>query len=255
MCDKAKKNAVDKIKNNIKTIAANPTVDNVNKYNSVVLGLHNYYKIATLVNLDFVDIAFTVNKSLDCRTKNIRNKHGTITSTYLKFYGQYNWKKRFIANMILFPIAGIKFTMPRIFPKDWNRYTPEGRLFIHQRLKMDMHTVYYLLENSNQNKSVEFNDNRISLFIAQQGKCQVSGENLSKDNMEVHHVTPLSLGGNDNYKNLVIVTKETHKLIHATRRETIFHYLPSVLKKERSLEKLNKLRALAGNSEIETNYC
>ena len=255
MCDKAKKSAVDKLKNNIKTIAVNPTVDNVNKYNSVVLGLHNYYKIATLVNLDFVDIAFTVNKSLDCRTKNIRNKHGTITSTYLKFYGQYNWKKRFIANMILFPIAGIKFTMPRIFPKDWNRYTPEGRLFIHQRLKMDMHIVYYLLENSNPNKSVEFNDNRISLFIAQQGKCHVSGENLSKANMEVHHVTPLSLGGNDNYKNLVIVTKETHKLIHATRRETIFHYLPSVLKKERSLEKLNKLRALAGNSEIEPNYC
>ena len=63
-------NAVDKLKNNIKTIAANPTVDNVNKYNSVVLGLHNYYKIATLVNLDFVDIAFTVNKVLIVKNQN-----------------------------------------------------------------------------------------------------------------------------------------------------------------------------------------
>lgn len=49
--------------------------------------------------------------------------------------------------------------------------------------------------------------------------------------MEVHHVTPLSLGGNDIYKNFVIVTKETHKLIYTTKRETILHYLPLVLKK------------------------
>lgn len=40
MCDKAKKNVVDKLKSNIKKVVANPTVDNVNKYNSVFVGFH-----------------------------------------------------------------------------------------------------------------------------------------------------------------------------------------------------------------------
>lgn len=254
MCDKAKEKAIKKIKNQIKTIAKEPTVNNVNKYNAIVLGLHNYYKIATLVNLDFIEIAYITNKSLDCRTKRKCQKNGTITSTYLKFYKQYNWKKRFIANTILFPLGGIKWSMARMCPQDQNRYTEQGRLKIHQRLKMDMKMVHYLLENPSPDRSIEFNDNRISLFVAQRGKCHISGSELTKENMEVHHIQPLSLSGNDRYTNLIYITKDVHKLIHAKEKKTIQKYRKKTNLDSEMLIRLNTLRILSGNNEIEINY-
>ncbi|HEL9061202.1 TPA: group II intron reverse transcriptase/maturase [Listeria monocytogenes] len=254
MCAKAKEKAINKIKNQIKTIAKEPTVKNVNKYNAIVLGLHNYYKIATLVNLDFIEIAYITNKSLDCRTKRKCQKNGTITSTYLKFYKQYNWKKRFIANTILFPLGGIKWSMARMYPQDQNRYTEQGRMKIHQRLKMDMKMVHYLLENPSPDRSIEFNDNRISLFVAQRGKCHISGSELTKENMEVHHIQPLSLGGDDRYTNLIYITKDVHKLIHAKEKKTIQKYRKKTNLDSEMLIRLNTLRILSGNNEIEINY-
>jgi len=43
---------------------------------------------------------------------------------------------------------------------------------------------------------------------------------LGKD-MELHHIIPMSKGGNDNYDNLILITNEEHRLIHATEAKTI----------------------------------
>ncbi len=252
--DKAKENAINKLRKQIKVFTKEPTVENVNKYNSIVLGLHNYYKIATLVNLDFVDIAYIVNKSLDCRTKRIRQRNGTITRTYQKFYKQYNWKKRFVANIILFPINGIKWKMARMFSQDRNRYTKQGRIKIHQSLKMDMTVVHYLLKNPNPHRSVEYNDNRISLFVSQNGKCHITGTELTIENMKVHYIKPPSLGGNDRYTNLIYVTKNVDILIHSTENEKIQKYMKQINLNSEMLVRLNTLRTLSGNNEIKINY-
>lgn len=252
--DKAKENAINKLRKQIKAFTKEPTVENVNKYNSIVLGLHNYYKIATLVNLDFVDIAYIVNKSLDCRTKRIRQRNGTITRTYQKFYKQYNWKKRFVANIILFPINGIKWKMARMFSQDRNRYTKQGRIKIHQSLKMDMTVVHYLLKNPNPHRSVEYNDNRISLFVSQNGKCHITGTELTIENMKVHYIKPPSLSGNDRYTNLIYVTKNVDILIHSTENEKIQKYIKQINLNPEMLVRLNTLRTLSGNNEIKINY-
>ena len=68
--------------------------------------------------------------------------------------------------------------------------------------------------------------------------------------MEVHHVVPKSQGGNDNYSNLIYITKDVHKLIHATQLETINKYLKYLPTDKVTLEKLNKFRTKAGNFEI-----
>ena len=68
--------------------------------------------------------------------------------------------------------------------------------------------------------------------------------------MEVHHKTPKHLGGKDEYRNLVYVTFDVHKLIHATTQETIEKYLLKLKKLPVDLERLNKLRILVGNCEI-----
>ncbi|WP_171691426.1 glycoside hydrolase family 38 N-terminal domain-containing protein [Paenibacillus germinis] len=52
------------------------------------------------------------------------------------------------------------------------------------------------------------------------------------------------LGGKDDFKNLVIVHKDIHRLIHATQQETIQKYLHYFSLNSMQLRKLNQLRSL-----------
>ena len=98
--------------------------------------------------------------------------------------------------------------------------------------------------------SVEFNDNRLSLFVAQYGKCAVTGIKLEIDNIHCHHKTPRSLGGGDEYKNLVILHKEVHRLIHASTTASIKRYIESLELNESKIEKVNSLRIKAQREPI-----
>jgi len=110
--------------------------------------------------------------------------------------------------------------------------------------------IKYLIENPIQGQSIEYNDNRISLYIGQLGKCAITKEELGIENMQCHHILPRSQGGLDNYNNLVLVTKEVHKLIHSTKLETINKYLKYIPTNNNTIEKLNKFRTKIGNTEI-----
>ena len=100
------------------------------------------------------------------------------------------------------------------------------------------------------NATVEYNDNRISLYVAQQGKCAVTKEPLSLEDIHCHHKTPKSLGGGDDYANLIILDERIHRLVHATQKDTISAILQTVQLDKRQLDKLNKLRKSAGNEAI-----
>jgi len=247
---KAKLKACQKLKDSILKMIKHPTQATVNRYNSTVLGLQNYYKIATLVSLDFREIAYQVNRSLICRTRQIRADTGFISKTYNKLYGQHNLKKVFIAKGILFPISAVKFKPSRKFSQEICRYTVNGRNKIHTDLKLDMTIVQYLMKNPIINQTAEYNDNRISLYTGQMGKCFVTGEQLEIGNMEVHHKKPAQNGGTDEYRNLIFITYPVHKLVHATTVETIEDYKQQIKFDEESLKKLNKLRILVGNDVI-----
>ncbi|WP_157047870.1 HNH endonuclease signature motif containing protein [Cellulosilyticum ruminicola] len=43
--------------------------------------------------------------------------------------------------------------------------------------------------------------------------------------MECHHILPRHKDGTDKYQNLVWITSNVHKLIHATKEESINKYL------------------------------
>lgn len=203
-----------------------------------------------MANIDFSEIAFLVSKSLKCRTKEIRAETGSTSLTYEKYYKQYHFKKIFIAGSILFPIAGIKFKPVMKFSQGITNYTKEGRELLHTKLNLDENILLYLMRNPVKNRSTEYNDNRISLYAGQQGKCYVTGEPLEIGSMEVHHQKPVSQGGTDKYNNLRFVTTVIHKLIHAVNIETIMKYLDKQNLNSAQLEKLNKLRVSVGNNVI-----
>lgn len=59
------------------------------------------------------------------------------------------------------------------------------------------------------------------------------------------------MGGSDEYKNLIMVKPIVHKLIHATKMETIRKYLGEYKFNKSMLTEIDKYRVKAGNSKIE----
>jgi 5-methylcytosine-specific restriction endonuclease McrA len=101
-------------------------------------------------------------------------------------------------------------------------------------------------------RSVEYADNRISMFSAQMGKCAITGEKfIQLEDIHCHHITPRGKGGSDQYHNLLLVLPQVHRLIHATQADTIAYYLEALKLKKKQLERLNKYREQAGNAIIE----
>jgi group II intron reverse transcriptase/maturase len=263
--DKAKISIQAKLKEQIKVIQQKPTREEVNLLNSKILGVHQYYETATLCSIDFANINFVVSKSLYNRLKgktkkvkglNKKKKRSETepikSKTYQKFYGEYKQKPKIIAGVTIFPIYGCKYNAPKNFNQEINKFTETGRHFIHFKLGNVRSIIRYLLKCKEYDKSVEYNDNRISLMSAQNGKCGVTGEYLTIGNMNCHHKHPLELGGTDKYGNLIWVKSEVHKLIHATTPETIKKYLKILQLDSKALKKVNSLRLSAENLEIET---
>jgi len=251
--DKSKEKIIKIILQKIKEFKKNPTVDSVNKYNSTILGLHNYYKYATHVNMNFNKIAFLVSKNLYNSTKSIRGSTGKKSRAYMEFYSKYNFRITYIAGTALFPIAGVKTKNVMNFSQNTCNFTHEGRELIHSKLKgINTNILKYLMENPIQSETTEYNDNRISLYVGQKGICSITRKQLQISEMESHHKIPRNLGGKDEYANLTFITTDIHKLIHAVTEETVQNYLNKVKKiiNKESLEKVNKLRKLVGNCEL-----
>ena len=115
---------------------------------------------------------------------------------------------------------------------------------------MQLALLYHLMNNPCGKQSVEYNDNRIALYVAQKGKCAVSGVELEANQVDCHHKKPLVLGGNDSYQNLIIVSDVVHILIHSSNERTIRKYLKVLNPDKKQLAKLNKLRVLAEMPEL-----
>lgn len=218
----------------------------IQKYNAYLIGVHNYYCIATHVNLDFQTIAFDVKKSLYNRLKHRLQKRGTITNRYIKEKYGISREVRFLNGHAIVPIAYVQHRVPMDKKGKINKYTPEGRAEIHKNLSsVNMSVLYHLMNTPCSNASVEYSDNRIALYVAQNGKCAVTGMELEANQVDCHHKIPIEYGGKDDYGNLIIVSDVIHILIHANNEKTIQKYLAVVELNEKQLKKLNKLRELA----------
>jgi len=227
----------------------------VARFNAYVFSAHNYYDMATMVCHDLHPLAFSVHKSLKARlrkrlktAKQARKKklRYPIPDFIKERYGDSD-QLRFVRGYALIPIGYVKHRNPMMKRRVINSYTTEGREAIHKKLgrNIDTNIMHYLMRNPIPYRSAAYNDNRISLYCAQLGKCAITGEKLEIGNIHCHHKLPKHLGGSDEYKNLVIVSESVHRLIHATNPEIIRKYLQKLNLDAKQLRKLNKLRSLA----------
>lgn len=232
---------------------SNDEIRSIGRYNSTVIGIHNYYHLATMVSQDLGKISYQIQSLYKSNKLGRRVKQeGTIKSIYIKQkYGKSN-QLRFIRKTAIVPVGYIRHKNPMNKRTLINKYTPEGRALIHKNLQnVDLSIMRYIMENPVPNRTIEYNDNRISLYSAQHGKCAISKTFLIPNNMECHHKKPKTLGGTDAYENLVLVSREIHNLIHWKDVDKLNLLLSFVKLDKRQTEKLNKLRLLADNLELE----
>lgn len=223
----------------------------VQNYNAFVMGVHNYYRLATNVSRDFAKIAYPVLKSLKIRLKGNISSNGICSSLLKERYGKSS-QLTYVYGFALIPISYIQHKAPLDKKNSVNKYTAEGRKGIHKKLEaVDMNVLYEMMKNPVRQRSVEYNDNRLSLYCAQKGRCAITKQVLKIGKMHCHHIIPVKQGGKDVYNNLILLTDEVHILLHSVEDNVIKRYMDILKLNHSQLVKLNKLRKSIGLEVIQ----
>jgi RNA-directed DNA polymerase len=248
MTDKAKAKITSELKKQIINIRKHPSKEKINLLNSQILGIQNYYSMATLINLSLGKINYRFNRTINKSLKRIITTRGSPNKLYTSLYGNYNRKIYYIYGIPIFYLGGIKFKPPPIFNPKICNYTEMGREEIHQKLTfVDTKIIRYLMENPDNKRSAEYNDNRISLYSSQLGKCAITGTKLEIDEMVCYNKLPINKGGTDYFNNLIYISQIAESLIKE-KDSSKYEELKTFLNLNKNqLAKVEKLRALAEN--------
>ena len=260
MTNKAKTRAKKKVAESTKRILNHndqKSLDkNISLHNSLICGLHNYYKMATHVSADFAEIGYPIQKMLSGANHNSRQcsveKSGEIRSRFIADNYGKSKQMRWIHDRPIIPVAYVQHEYPKYKRREINKYVLKSEAEYHVPNSISFEIIRYLMENAYKWESIEFADNMLSRYIAQKGNCAVTHKPLRLHNMECHHIKPRQGGRREDnsYRNLVLLCTEAHKLITATRKETIEKYVQMLNLDEKQLAKINKFRKLAGMAEI-----
>ncbi len=224
----------------------------INRYNSEVIRIHNYYRIATCVYLDLEPVQQHMHYVFANRLGKEYSRNGKVPAGYIGDNYGNTAQIRYIHKKCVIPVGAVKNTDARFLPRKYNKYTEEGRKAIDTGSGINMEILHSLLHQTYVNRSVEYMDNRVTVYTAQKGKCRVMGTELTTDNMHCHHKVPISLGGTDEFKNLIYIRADVHRLIHAADMDTISNLLIQISPDCTQLRKINSLRAMC-NLESITN--
>ena len=253
MTNKAKLNVFIKIKEAIKAIQKKPCIETVWHYNTVVMGIQNYYAAATQITNNLSKLTSYLGMTLYNRLKNLRTeaKFSDMTTTLQKRYKGYEPKFYKIREMVFVPIYAQRHKTNLCFSQDICNYTANGRAKIHKTQKaINKNVLSYVMKNFIPNRTIEYNDNRISRFIAQYGRCAVSGVELGFNDWHCHHKNPYHLSKDDRYSNLIVLHEGVHRLVHLKDIEKIKSLLNALQLNNKQKEKLNELRKQCKNDTI-----
>lgn len=230
----------------------------VSAYNAYVMGVKNYFRYANNVCLDFNKLQlYRVEKN---QLKN-RGSYTTYSKTGKDFKSQnpgigQNIKIKTIENVPLHQLTAIRCKNPMNFSQDLCLYTKRGREKMDKKESIYIPNGYisYVLKAQYHVKDkVEFVDNRLSKYLAQKGRCFVTGELVHPKEMSCHHRNPRHKSHDDSFQNLIWIRNDIHILVHSTNSETIDAYLRELKLNGEQMQKVNQLRLLVGNNEISRN--
>lgn len=253
MCPKARKTAYEKLKKAVKDIRKKQTPESVWHYNTIVMGIQNYYSAATHISYDLDHMSCHLIRTLYNRLRRDWKKatKQDMSTVLRKRYKGYNPKLYKIKDIVLVPLYAQKHKPALNFTQSISNYTKEGREKIHDTLKaIDKETLRHVQRFYMNHRTVEYNDNRIAKFIAQYGKCAITKYELGLVGWHCHHKIPLEYGGKDNYANLIIIQEDIHVAIHNDDSSKVKSILNKYGMTEEKKVMFDKLRISARRSPI-----
>jgi len=146
-------------------------LDEIRLYNSMVLGIQNYFQLATCISIDCRKIhrqVMTVltnrlNTETGCR---LVREGGAMTESEKERFGK-SAMIRYVSGIDqpIYPIAYIKNKIPMAKKAAVCSYTVEGRALIHTNLSMNSSVLSGLRNQPSMGRSTELTDSRISLHF------------------------------------------------------------------------------------------
>lgn len=243
--DSKKQRIKDALRKLIKGIHKNPGGPPISKYNSYVLGIHNYFKGATEIYHDLVRIHHDVSRLMHNRLRKMARYEvpRRPSLTYLTHYGGANRKVYIIENYVLYPVVGQKHSYDICFSQWVTPYTERGRKHIHKDLyPLVAAEIRNLMRSNLHGRSMEYMDNRISRYSMKRGLCEISGIFLTANEVHCHHYMPFENSKDDSFSNLRIIHKELHRAVHATDSVLIRNLIEPFQLNKGQIEKLNRFR-------------
>ncbi len=262
ICDKKLELERQKLVEQAKRIARPPEgkrpLDEIRLYNSMVLGIQNYFQLATCISIDCRKIhrqVMTVltnrlNTETGCR---LVREGGAMTESEKERFGK-SAMIRYVSGIDqpIYPIAYIKNKIPMAKKAAVCSYTVEGRALIHTNLSMNSSVLSGLRNQPSMGRSTELTDSRISLFSAQRGKCALSGELFENAADIVCWLkTPAELGGKERYRNMILFHNRFLPLLQECPKNELKEIADTIKATKELMLKVNSLRQQAGLSAIE----
>lgn len=196
LSDKAKSKITTEVRKHIKNMQ-HGGYKAVNGYNQYIFGVHLYYNMATHVAKDFNEIFYKVSHKIHNRLKGLRrkNKQDKLPQYISKYYGN-SLQLRYLYGLPVIPIGYVQHKISSFQYRGYSPYILDDRLKIHKNLEnVSQFEINELMKTRSSSRSVEYNDNRISLFISQNGKCAITKKRLNINEFHCHHKIPISCNG------------------------------------------------------------
>ena len=227
-------------------------------YNSMVLGIQNYYQLATCISIDCRKIHRQVMTVLTNRLNTetgckLVREGGTMTQSEKERFGK-SAMVRYVSGIDqpIYPIAYIKNKIPMAKKTAVCSYTADGRALIHTNLSLNSFVLTGLRSQPSGGRSTELTDSRISLFSAQRGKCALCGE-LFENAAEIvcWLKTPAEMGGKERYQNMILFHERFLPLLQDCPQNELKAIADTFKATKELMLKVNSLREQAGLSAIE----
>lgn len=233
-------------------------LDEIRLYNSMVLGIQNYYQLATCISIDCRKIHRQVMTVLTNRLNTetgckLVREGGTMTQSEKERFGK-SAMVRYVSGIDqpIYPIAYIKNKIPMAKKTAVCSYTADGRALIHTNLSLNSFVLTGLRSQPSGGRSTELTDSRISLFSAQRGKCALCGD-LFENAAEIvcWLKTPAEMGGKERYQNMILFHERFLPLLQDCPQNELKAIADTFKATKELMLKVNSLREQAGLSAIE----
>ena len=231
MTEKALDNTKKKVKNQIRKVRKTKDTNQIDKYNGLVRGIHNYYEKATNIVEDLHNLCWHTNWYVNTKMKDV-----------LTYKNGSDNKIPFIRGKPLVEIGKVKHNAPRYRGDKINYFEEKSRKQFYKEFEIDnLFIIEKILRISKKYESVEFNDNVISKFCGQLGKYAITNNQI----FDITNMKPTRIkeNGTDKYDNIIIVNSKVEKLLKLKEVDDIIE-ISNLIKgvKQEQLEKINNIR-------------